>query len=79
MCTRPSRVTRQRPARVTALCAHCHASKLSHRLLCTEPQVIHSIRHSCESKVRSLGSSVSVDRSDLLRFATVTRWAVGRA
>jgi hypothetical protein len=30
-------------------------------------------------KVRSLGSSVSVDRSDLLRFAAVTRWAAGRA
>ena len=36
-------------------------------------------RHSRESKVRSLGSSVSVDRSDLLRFAAVTRWAAGRA
>ena len=36
-------------------------------------------RHSWESKVRSLGSSVSVDRSDLLRFAAVTRWAVGQA
>ena len=31
-----------------------------------------------ESKVQSLGSSVSVDRSDLLRFAAVTRWAAGR-
>ena len=37
------------------------------------------LRHSRESKVRSLGSSVSVDRSDLLRFAAVTRWAAGRA
>jgi hypothetical protein len=36
-------------------------------------------RHSRESKVRSLGSSASVDRSDLLRFAVVTRWAVGQA
>jgi hypothetical protein len=36
-------------------------------------------RHSRESKVRSLGSSVSVDRSDLLRFAAVTKWAAGRA
>jgi hypothetical protein len=30
-------------------------------------------------RFRSLGSSVSVDRSDLLRFAAVTRWAAGRA
>jgi hypothetical protein len=28
---------------------------------------------------RSLGSSVSVDRSDLLGFAAVTRWAAGQA
>jgi hypothetical protein len=42
-------------------------------------QVIRGIRHSRESKVRSLGSSVSVDRSDLLPFAAVTRWAAGRA
>ena len=35
--------------------------------------------HSRESKVRSLGSSVSVDRSDLLSFAAVTRWAAGQA
>jgi hypothetical protein len=50
----------------------------SHRLVCTEPWVIRSIRHSRESKVRSLGSSVSVDRSDLLRFVAVTRWAAGQ-
>ena len=35
--------------------------------------------HSRVSQVSSLGSSVSVDRSDLLRFAAVTRWAAGRA
>jgi hypothetical protein len=34
---------------------------------------------SSRSKIRSLDSSVSVDRSDLLRFAAVTKWAAGRA
>jgi hypothetical protein len=53
-------------------------SKFSHRLVCTEPQVIRGFVHSCESKVRSLGSAVSVNRSDLLRFAAVTRWAAGQ-
>jgi hypothetical protein len=51
----------------------------SYHLVCTEPQVIRGFRHSRESKVRSLGNSVSVDRFDLLGFAAVTRWAAGQA
>jgi hypothetical protein len=78
MCTRPSRVTRQRPA------GNCAVSALP-RLETQPPSGLHRavgdprLRHSRESKVRSVGSSVSVDRSDLLRFAAVTRWTAGRA
>jgi hypothetical protein len=57
---------------------HCHAANPA-TVWSAQSRSEPRLRHSRKSKVRSLGSSVSVDRSDLLRFAAVTRWAAGRA